>query len=152
MPSGVRTCVRCATAKPVDQFHGRSRTCRPCVVQRDAPKATETEWQQTVEQALTAYGWSWMHVRRTRGKGGGWTTSTSSPGWPDLVALRGGLVLGIELKSETGSPTDDQLEWLARFARLVGGRGWIVTPADPEWDVFTRWLRQPEHAPRRHGW
>lgn len=152
MPSATRRCVRCEMDKPVDQFHGRARTCRPCAAQRDAPKASEADWQRTVEGALTNLGWSWQHVRRTRGRHGEWTTSTSHAGWPDLVALRGALILSIELKSETGSPTDEQLEWLARFARLIGGRAWIVTPVDPEWDTFVRWLRDPEHAPRRHGW
>lgn len=114
-------------------------------------RATEAEWQQTVTAALSAFGWHWMHVRRTRGKGGKWTTSTSQPGWPDLVALRGAHVLGIELKSETGKPTEQQLEWLGRFSRLVGGRGWLVTPADPSWETFVGWLRDPVDAPRRHG-
>lgn len=138
--------------KPRAEFLHRGRLCVSCRAADDAPKPTETEWQRTVEQALSTFGWDWMHVRRTRGKGGAWTTSTSKPGWPDLVALRGGLILGIELKSETGSPTPEQLEWLARFSRLVGGRGWVVTPSDPAWDTFVSWLRDPITAPRRHGW
>lgn len=149
---GVKICVRCKETKSSELFEPRGRTCAPCRREAAMPKPSESEWQQTVTSALSTFGWDWMHVRRTRGKGGMWTTSTSQPGWPDLVALRGGLVLGIELKSETGKVTVEQLEWLGRFSRLVGGRAWLVTPSDPAWDTFVGWIRDPMSAPRRHGW
>lgn len=152
MSLDMRQCVRCKDVKHRREFAARSRTCDACRRAADAPKPTEAQWQQTVTSALSTFGWDWMHVRRTRGKGGLWTTSTSQPGWPDLVALRGGLIVGIELKSETGRPTAEQLEWLARFSRLIGGRAWLVTPSDPAWDTFVAWIRDPMNAPRRHGW
>lgn len=147
-----RTCARCGQERDVDLFAPRARVCLLCRQAELVPAVTETDWQQTVVGALNTFGWAHMHVRRSRGRRGKWTTATSADGWPDLTAMRGALVLGIELKTDAGDPTAEQLEWLARFSRLVGGRAWIIRPSDPEWDVFVRWLREPETAPRRHGW
>lgn len=152
MSTGVRACARCKDVKSVERFHGKGRLCDVCRAADDAPKVTETEWQVTVVAALSAFGWSHMHVRRSRGRHGSWTTATSADGWPDITAMRGPHVLGIELKTDVGTPTGEQLEWLARFARIVGGRAWIIRPSNPEWDTFVTWLRDPSSAPRRHGW
>lgn len=45
---------------------------------------TETEFQQQVVDLAHVLGWRHMHARRSRGKGGKWTTATNVP-WPDLT-------------------------------------------------------------------
>lgn len=92
-----------------------------------------------------------MHVRSSRGRGGKWATTTSTMGWPDLVAVRGPHLVAIELKTDAGVATDDQLLWLRRFSRVVGGRAWLVRPSDPTWETFVTWLRHPVEAPRLYG-
>lgn len=112
---------------------------------------TETEWQRTLVGALNTFGWHHMHVRRTVGRGKQWTTSTSAKGWPDLVALRGPWLVAIEVKTDVGKITPEQIEWLHRFSLLAGGRAWVIRPGD-DWDTIVGWLRNPADAPRCHGW
>lgn len=90
-----------------------------------------TEWQNDVVDLAQKLGWSHLHVRRTRGKGGGWTTSTNVEGWPDLLLWnehRPGIV-AIELKVKPDAPRQNQLDVLASLER---GMGALVAVAYPE--------------------
>lgn len=97
---------------------------------------TEAEWQRTVIDTAKLYGWRCMHVRRSIGKRGGargWQTTTSIDGWPDLLLWnvkrpeRG--LIALELKSDSGTATDEQLRVLAEL-QAAGVRTMLARPSD----------------------
>lgn len=100
---------------------------------------SETEWQDLVVEYATLRRWTVMHVRRSiKGEAGGWTTTTSVSGWPDLVLWRvartgrrsrSGGILYRELKSEKGRLTVDQLDVLGSLSD-AGGDVDIWRPSD----------------------
>ena len=76
------------------------------------PRISEADFQRTVTDALTLYRWRWTHFRPAN-TGRGWRTPLSgSPGFPDIVAVRGKNILFIELKSEKGRISQEQADWL----------------------------------------
>lgn len=103
-----------------------------------AEPITEQQWQSTVVDLLGALGYRHLHVRRTVGRGRKWTTATNLVGWPDLLAWRPGRCVAIELKSESGRATAEQLEVLASLA-VAGIEGRVVRPS--QWDALVEWLR-----------
>lgn len=120
----------------------------------------EDEYQVTLVGALEAARWAVNHTRRAREKRKGrhgqrgedvWLTPTSSPGWPDLVALRGPWLLACEVKQDTNYPTPEQRGWLERFLLVPGALVWVARPRDP-WDRVSHWIQHPEDAPRVWGW
>jgi Holliday junction resolvase len=115
------------------------------------PQATEREWQKTLVAALEVYGWHVNHTFMLQTRDGRWRTGTTAKGFPDLQALRGSWQLAIEVKGYKTAVEEEQLVWLARFANLPAARAWILRPQD-DWSDIQRWMRDPEHAPRRFGW
>lgn len=90
---------------------------------------TEDAWQSRVMDYAKAKGWRVAHVRRARSPRGAWLTPVSgSPGLPDLIVSRGGVVLLIELKTAKGDFEPGQQEWLA----AAGEHGHCWRPSD--WD------------------
>lgn len=72
-------------------------------------------------------GWKVTHFRPVKLPSGRWATPLQGDaGLPDLVLARDGVVLLAELKSDTGTPTPEQVEWLA----AAGGHGRLWAPAD----------------------
>lgn len=103
------------------------------------PDMTEAEWQEQVLDLAHMLGWKHLHVRRTRGKGNAWTTSTNVKGWPDLLlwnVRRPGLgLVALELKSEGATlNTDTVRDQQAVLAELeyAGVRTMIARPSDLE--------------------
>lgn len=93
-------------------------------------KITHTEWQEQVIQLGRYTGWQHLHVRRTRGRGGVWTTSTNVTGWPDLFLWnpgRGGFA-GVELKVKPDLPTPEQLTVL----QMLAASGAVTCVAYPD--------------------
>ena len=83
------------------------------------PRISEADWQRTVTDALTLYGWRWTHFRPAN-TGRGWRTPLSgSPGFPDIVAVREYTLYFIELKAEAGRLTLDQQDWQAALLECV---------------------------------
>lgn len=118
------------------------------------PEMNERDWQSVLQKGLTREGFLWNHVYRMRTASGAWRTSTTSTGWPDLVAVHPGTgwVLGIECKKAPKDlPKPDQIEWLEAFAQIPTGRAWCLRPGD-DWQMVANWLHDPEHAPRTYGW
>jgi hypothetical protein len=64
-------------------------------------RQTEKQWQRTVVATAEALGWTAVHL----------------PGWPDLILLRDGRVLFVELKREGGKLTRQQERWQEIFTR-----------------------------------
>jgi hypothetical protein len=50
-----------------------------------------------------------------------WRTPVTSPGFPDLVLLKGPVIEVMEIKSEIGKLSPEQEEWLARWREAIGG-------------------------------
>lgn len=73
---------------------------------------------QTLE-LLRADGWLTYHTFDSR---------RSTPGFPDIVAVRDGRMLAIECKTATGRATADQLHWLRELAGVRSVDAFILRP------------------------
>lgn len=92
---------------------------------------TETELQSVVLELLDILGWRAMHVRPAR-TARGWRTPLQGPtavGFPDILAVRRGRVIAVELKSERGVPSADQKLWLEDLAK-AGIETFVWRPGD----------------------
>jgi hypothetical protein len=91
---------------------------------------TEAEFQAQVVELARVMRWRTMHVRRSIGKGRRWTTATSVVGWPDLTLWRPGQFLMVELKTDDGPVTPEQMDLLVSLhaagidARIWRPRDW----------------------------
>lgn len=83
--------------------------------------------QQNVVSLAKALGW-WTHHH--------YDSRRSTPGWPDLVMLRGERALFVELKREKGRTTPDQRDVIARLTN-AGLDARIWRPSD--------WVSQEVH-------
>lgn len=84
---------------------------------------TEQEWQTQVLDLAHLYRWMAHHTRPALNRRGQWATPIQGhPGFPDLVLCRGSRVLFVELKSERGLLTADQMAWRDRL--LTAGMDW----------------------------
>lgn len=80
-----------------------------------ADVVSEREFQATVIEMARALGWR-VHAERPAFSKGKWSTPIQGDaGFPDLVLVRGGVLLCMELKSEKSKPTVDQVEWIAEL-------------------------------------
>lgn len=82
---------------------------------------SERDFQQAVMDLLKLRGWIAYHTFRS---------DRSEPGFPDIVALRNGKLLALELKSAKGRLTQSQIRWLDQFAKVPGCTAGVVRPAD----------------------
>lgn len=82
---------------------------------------SERDWQATVEQYLRLGRWLWYHT---------WRSEHSVGGFPDLVALRAGRVVVIELKRQRGTTTPEQERWLAAWRATGWVEVYVWRPAD----------------------
>lgn len=103
-----------------------------------APSMTERQWQTTVEQALTAAGWRWYHAPDNRPGGRTGRIQKVTAGFPDLIAVRGGRLLALELKAQRGRLGPAQQEWLDALA-LAGAEVAVYKPSD--WDALWERIR-----------
>lgn len=88
---------------------------------------TEKQFQRQVQGFLNAYGWRWFHAPDNRPVNG--RVQAVKAGFPDLVAVRGGRLLFVELKRETGKTTQDQDDWLGDLA-TTGAECYVWRPRD----------------------
>lgn len=93
-------------------------------------QADEAAFQDKVVQFAKDAGWLVNHTYRSRVGGGAWRTTTSSPGFPDLVLLRPGRQVVLELKMPGNHASDDQNRWVAMFQSVPGVEAFVVYPAD----------------------
>lgn len=73
--------------------------------------ATEDELLVAITDALSFFGWRWSHVRRSDR-----AITMGHQGVLDITAARYPRVLFIELKSETGQLTTEQMAWVLAIA------------------------------------
>lgn len=82
---------------------------------------SEAELQRFIEQALTTFGWIWHHAGDSR---------RSTPGLPDLVAVRAPRLIFAELKSTRGKMRPEQEAWLSSLRLVPGAEVYVWKPAD----------------------
>jgi hypothetical protein len=87
---------------------------------------SEAAFQRTVIELAVLHRWRVCHFRPARTAHGWRTPVEGSPGLPDLVMARDGVVLLAELKRHRGRVSPDQAAWL----RVLGGHGRLWTPMD----------------------
>lgn len=83
------------------------------MTRRLAGAKSEKVWQQIVIELAQIYGWRLIyHTLVSRG---------SQAGFPDLVMVRDGRLLFVELKTDTGHLSDAQADWLQALERIEAG-------------------------------
>ena len=102
---------------------------------------SELEFQAAVTRHAETTGWRVQSFRKSAapGKDGTWR-GLGNPGWPDLICVRvgsgsenwgeDGVMLALELKSETGRASPEQTEWLALLAAVPGVTARLARPRD----------------------
>lgn len=78
---------------------------------------TEAEFTRQVIQFAQLHRWTTAHFRPAMTQSGRWVTAVQGDGrgFPDLVLVRDRVVVA-ELKVGKNKPTDEQREWLRKFA------------------------------------
>jgi hypothetical protein len=94
----------------------------------EAPPMAEKDFQRDVERFARRNGWKVYHTRDSR---------KSEPGFPDIVMIRSPRLIVAELKTDTGQPTEEQLEWLEAF-RAAGVPAFLWRPSD--WSALAQTL------------
>lgn len=84
-------------------------------------RIAEADFQRQVEDLLTRGRWEFIHLRDAR--------KQKAEGWPDLFAVKGKRIIAAELKTETGTTTDEQERWLA-LLREAGIETYVWRPRD----------------------
>lgn len=96
---------------------------------------TEAQLQTQVQDLLDLTGWHWWHApdnRPVTPRSGRRYVQAVKPGWPDLVATRGPVLLALELKTQTGRVTPEQAAWLLRL-QATGAQVAVIRPFDVQW-------------------
>ena len=77
----------------------------------------EKDFLATVITLLERFGWLAYHTHDSR---------RSVPGFPDIVALRQGRLLALELKMPNGRVSKAQQHWLEEFDKVPGAIAAVV--------------------------
>ena len=77
-------------------------------------KHDEANFTKQVLQMAKLLGWRTAHFRPGMMANGRWITAVSGDGkgFPDLVLVRGKRLLFVELKTDTGEMSDEQIDWM----------------------------------------
>jgi VRR-NUC domain len=108
------------------------------LVPKPSEDVTEKDFQKAVTDALTVFGWRWCHFRPARTNPCWRTAMSGSPGFPDLVAVRGDRIIYVELKAANGELRDEQRSWLSALG-AAGAEVHCWRPSD--WPVIERLIR-----------
>ncbi len=90
---------------------------------------TERQFQSQVEVLAKLYGWKYYHP---------WNSMHSVRGYPDLTMVRGDRLIFAELKTEKGTVTNKQEEWLDALD-TAGAETYVWRPSD--WPQIEETLR-----------
>ena len=88
---------------------------------------SEADLQAAIIDLAHLLGWRVAHFRPAQNSRGAWRTAVSADGagFPDLVLVRNGVVIFVELKSEKGRISPAQEAWLAALPHSL-----VWRPAD----------------------
>ena len=106
-------------------------------------KATEADFQKQVTALARLNGWrvaSFRKVRVQRANGSVYyetPVGADGTGWPDLVMTKGDRLIAWELKTDRGTSSPEQRQWMAALS-AAGVTTAIVRPRD--WDMIRREL------------
>jgi hypothetical protein len=94
------------------------------------PKMSESDLLRCCLDLAKLYGWRTYHARPAL-TAHGYRTAVQGDGkgFPDLLMVRGGDLLAVELKGSTGKTTPEQHEWLKALS-LVALETTVWRPAD----------------------
>ncbi len=114
-------------------------------VDRAVPEAL---FQSQVLELAKLLRWRRAHFRPGLNRRGEWQTAVQGDGagFPDLILVRGGRVLAVELKSELGKTSPEQDAWLAAFAQ-AGVESSVWRPSHFRSGVIQRCLGSTEGKP-----
>lgn len=98
---------------------------------------SETGFMLEIVREAKAHDWLTYHTFDSR---------RSDPGFPDLTMIRGFDLLALEVKTETGTTSDEQEVWLDAFGRVREVTSATVRPH--QWDALVRRLRAPANGAR----
>ncbi len=82
---------------------------------------TEKQYMQQIADAAQKLGWRVYHT---------FLAVYSAQGFPDLVCVRGGRMLCLEVKRQKGKLTERQVDWLRELAKVPGVEALVVRPSD----------------------
>lgn len=100
------------------------------------PPMSEADFESRVIKTAKTYGWMVCHYVPAVRQSGNWSTPVKGDrGCPDLILARRGVVLLVELKTNSGTTSPDQRKWLA----ALDGYGDVWRPKD--WDRILEALR-----------
>ena len=118
------------------EAEGRAVTRWPKVLRDDM---SEDDFLTLVIETAQSLGWHVAHFRPGRTAKGGWVTAVSGDGkgFPDLVLVKN-RILYRELKSNAGTISNEQLEWLLKI-EVTGGDAAVWRPRD--WPTILEQLR-----------
>ena len=99
------------------------------------PPISEEQFQKQVIQYAKLRGWRVAHFRPAMTKSGRWVTAVQADGagFPDLVLVRGDVVLWMELKAEKGKLSPEQQAW---FDALMAARQEVYVFKPSHWSVI----------------
>ena len=101
------------------------------------PVVTESHLLEAVAAFAVVRGWLVHHDRPARTKDGWRTAMQGHQGFPDLVLVRGGRLIFVELKAEKGRVSSTQERWIAEL-RTTGSLVCVWRPSD--WPEIERTL------------
>jgi len=97
------------------------------------PSLTERQWQAQVLNLANLGDWRVFHPLTAQKKGAWATFQSGHKGYPDLTLVKPSEgILFVELKTERGKLSDDQIEWRDRI-RAAGGEWHLWRPSDIEY-------------------
>lgn len=105
------------------------------------PKLSEREFMAQVLQLAKMHQWRVAHFRAGMNQRGRWMTAVQADGagFPDLLLLRGGARMVVELKVGKNKTSPEQDEWLRAF-NAASVPAFVWTPND--WQIIERVLEQ----------
>lgn len=110
---------------------------------------TEKQLQSAVIEAARYLGWRVAHFRPGLTRAGNWVTAVEGDGkgFPDLVMVRNGKMIFVELKSKNGRASTEQTGWLSDLTEVSNTaydgvvEVYVWRPADWESGVINRRLK-----------